>query len=257
MKAFDDLKMEETLDEILNGGLRFFQKKKGYRFSIDSILIAHFASLKKRAKFMDIGCGSGVILLIAAKRFPGAGGVGLEIQEDLAALASKNVQINHLENRVDIIHGSAQNVKNIFVERSFNSVIFNPPYRKLNSGRTNPLEEKAIARHEIKGSLKDFLQAAKYLLKPAGTVFTIYPAKRLVELMCLFRENGIEPKRMKLIFSDTSSDAEFALVEGKKGSREELKLEPSLIIYDRNRKYSTAMNDIFNELSHFPADGGG
>ena len=198
-----------------------------------------------------------MILLIAAKRFPGAGGVGLEIQEDLAALASKNVQINHLENRVDIIHSSAQNVKNIFVERSFNSVIFNPPYRKLNSGRTNPLEEKAIARHEIKGSLKDFLQAAKYLLKPAGTVFTIYPAKRLVELMCLFRENGIEPKRMKLIFSDTSSDAEFALVEGKKGSREELKLEPSLIIYDRNRKYSTAMNDIFNELSHFPADGGG
>jgi len=57
-------------------------------------------------------------------------------------------------------------------------VIFNPPYRKLNSGRINPHPEKAIARHEIIGSLKDFLKAAQYLLKPAGKVFTIYPAKR-------------------------------------------------------------------------------
>lgn len=248
---------EETLDEILKGGLRILQNKKGYRFSIDSVLIAHFAFLKKRAKFMDIGCGGGVILLILAKRFPGVSGVGLEIQENLAALASKNVQINDLESRVDIIHGNAQSVKNIFQERSFDSVIFNPPYRKLNSGRINPLEEKAIARHEIKGSLKDFLQAAKYLLKSAGTVFTIYPARRLVELVYLFRENGIEPKRMKLVFTDPSSDAVLALVEGKKDGREQLLIESPLFIYSHGKIYSKEMSAVFNELSHFPTDGGG
>ena len=247
---------EETLDEILNGGLRIFQNKKGYRFSIDSILLAHFASLKQRTRFMDIGCGSGVILLILAKRFPGTKCVGLEIQESFAALARKNCHLNNLEKRAEIVHGSAHNIKNIFQERSFDSVIFNPPYRKLHSGRINPLEEKAIARHEIKGSLKDFLAAAKYLLKPSGTVFTIYPAKRLVELVYLFRINGIEPKRMKLVFSDFSSDAEFTLVEGRKGSREELKLEPPILIYDKHRNYTKEMSAIFNELSRFPFDGG-
>ena len=248
---------EETIDEILNGGLRVFQKKKGYRFSIDSILLAHFAALRQRTRFIDIGCGSGIILLILAKRFPNTKCRGLEIQENLAALARKNSQINCLESRVDIVHGDARDIKNIFPERSFDSVIFNPPYRKLNSGRINPHPEKAIARHEIDGSLKDFLKASKYLLKPAGTVFTIYPAKRLVELIYLFRESGIEPKKMKLVFSDISSDAEFALVEGKKGSHEELKLEKSLFIYDQERNYTEEMSGIFSELSHFPIDGGG
>lgn len=248
---------EETLDEILNGGIRVFQKKKGYRFSLDSILLAHFVSLKKRYRFIDIGCGSGIILLILAKRFPKTISVGLEIQKNLAAMARKNCQLNNLDGRVEIVCGDARNIKNVLQERSFDAAIFNPPYRKLNSGRINPHEEKAIARHEINGSLKDFLKAAKYLLKPKGSVYAIYPAKRFVELVYLFRQSGIEPKRMKLVFTNISSDAVFALVEGRNGSREELKLESPLFIYDENRIYTEEMSGIFSELSRFPADGGG
>lgn len=248
---------EETLDKILEGYLRVFQTKRGYRFSLDSILLAHFVSLKPRTSAIDLGCGNGIILLILAKRFPNVHFVGLEIQEKLAALAQKNSRLNDLGERVEIFSGDASNIKNIFPAHSFDAVIFNPPYRKLSSGRINPLEEKAIARHEIKGSLKDFLKAAKYLLKPTGKVFTIYPAKRLVELICLFRESGIEPKKMKLVFSDNSSDAGFILAEGKKGGREELKIEPSLFIYDLGKNYTEAMSGIFSELSHFPADAGG
>lgn len=248
---------EETLDEILNGGIRVFQKKKGYRFSLDSILLAHFVSLKKRSRFIDIGCGSGIILLILAKRFPGTQSVGLEIQKNMAAMARKNTALNHLENRVEIVSGDARNLKNVLPERSFDAAIFNPPYRRLNCGRINPHEEKAIARHEINGSLKDFLKAAKYLLKPRGSVFAIYPAKRSVELVYLFRQSAIEPKRMRLVFTNISSDAAFALVEGKNGSREELKLESPLFIYDENRIYTRELSGIFSELSRFPADGGG
>jgi tRNA1Val (adenine37-N6)-methyltransferase len=244
---------EETLDEILNGLVRVFQKKKGYRFSLDSILLSHFATMKKRTRFMDIGCGSGIILLILAKRFPDTRGVGLEMQEELAELARRNSQMNHLNHRLEIVRGDARHIQCFFPERSFDAVIFNPPYRKLNSGRINPHPEKAIARHEINGSLKDFLKASSHLLKPTGTVFTIYPANRLVELVYLFRSMRIEPKRMKLVFSDNASLAEFVLVEGKKDSREELKLEPSLILYDQNRNYSKEMNAIFRDLSHFPA----
>jgi tRNA1Val (adenine37-N6)-methyltransferase len=213
--------------------------------------------LKKRSRFIDIGCGSGIILLILAKRFPGSRSIGLEIQKNLAAMARKNTTLNHLEDRVEIVSGDARNLKNVLAERSFDAAIFNPPYRKLNSGRINPHEERAIARHEINGSLKDFLKAAKHLIKPKGSVFAIYPAKRLVELVYLFRQNGIEPKRMKMVFSDIRSDAAFALVEGKNGSREELKLESPLFVYDENKIYTQEMSGIFSELSRFPADGGG
>ena len=79
---------EETLDTILDGHLWVFQKKKGYRFSLDSILLAHFVSLKPRTRAIDLGCGNGIILLILAKRFPNVHFIGLEIQEKLAALAT-------------------------------------------------------------------------------------------------------------------------------------------------------------------------
>ena len=117
--------------------------------------------------------------------------------------------------------------------------------------------EKAIARHEIQGSLKDFLQASKYLLKPGGRVFTIYPAKRLVELISLFRLCAIEPKRLKLVFSDNCSAAEFVLVEGRAGSQEELEIEQPLYVYDQDKKYTSEMSAIFNELDQFPARDGG
>ena len=248
---------EETLDTILKGRLRVFQTKKGYRFSLDSILLAHFVSLKSRTRVIDIGCGNGIILLILAKRYPKLHLVGLEIQDNLADLARKNSEYNNLKNIIEIVSGDARHIKSIFPEHSFDAAIFNPPYRKLNSGRINPLREKAIARHEISGSLKDFLTAAKYLLKPVGTVFTIYPAKRLAEIIYLFRNNNIEPKKMKMVFSNYHSEAEFILVEGKKGGREELKIKPPLFIYDYGKNYTKEMAEIFSELSHFPADGDG
>ena len=171
-------------------------------------------------------------------------------------LAQKSTQLNGLNSRIKIFCGDARKIKDMLSAHSFDTVIFNPPYRKLKSGRINPQLEKAIARHEITGSLKDFLKAAQYLLKPGGKVFTIYPAKRLVEIVCLFRNSGIEPKKMQLVFSDSFSEAEFALVEGKSGGREELKMASPLFIYDQNKNYTAQMAGIFTELSRFPADGG-
>jgi tRNA1Val (adenine37-N6)-methyltransferase len=248
---------EETLDEILDGLLRVFQKKRGYRFSVDSLLLTHFVLLKSRSKAIDLGTGSGIIPLILATRFPHVAWTGLEIQVELAELAHKSVQINSLQDHITIVHGDARKIKSIFPAHSFDAVTCNPPYRKINSGRINPGEEKAIARHEIKGSLNDFLQAAKYLLKPGGKVFTIYPAKRLAELVSLFRANSIEPKRMKFVFSDEQSAAEFVLAEGRCGSREELKIEPSLFIYDQDKRYTSQMNCIFSDLAEAASGGDG
>ena len=239
---------EETLDEILDGRLRIFQKKNGYRFSLDAILLADFVSLQKKSRAIDIGTGSGIIPLILALRYPHSHWVGLEIQESPGLLAQKNVTHNNLDERIKIIRGDARLYKKLFNAHDFDAVTFNPPYRKINSGRINPGEEKAISRHEIKGSLKVFLEAAKYLLRPAGKVFTIYPAKRLAELVSLFRENSIEPKRMKLVYSSTETNAEFVLVEGLAGGKEELKIEPPLYIYDKNKDYTPQMEAIMSGL---------
>ena len=249
--------MEESVDEILDGGLKICQSKHGYRFNLDSLMLAHFVSMKSRSINLDLGCGNGIILLVLARRYAQSRWHGLEIQDDLASLAQKNVAQNGLDSRVIIDRGDARDIKKKYEPHFFDTIVFNPPYRKLDSGRINPLPEKAIARHEISGSLSHFLSAAKYALKPAGRVFAIYPAKRLVELIFLFRKNNIEPKRMKMVFSDAVSDAEFVLVEGRGGSREELKMEPPLFIYEAPRKYTQDMKDIFSDLASPPSVCGG
>jgi len=248
---------EETIEEVLQGSLKICQSKKGYRFNLDSLILAHFISLKRCTRNVELGCGNGIIMLILARRFPSTVWVGVEIQESLAAFAQKNVKLNEMDGGIKILCEDVRAIKNKMPATSFDNVIFNPPYRKIGSGRINPQTEKAIARHEIKGSMKDFLETARYLLKSGAKVFTVYPAKRMVELISIFRLNDIEPKRMKMVFSDHYSSAEFVLVEGRKGSREELKIEPPLFIYDQNKKYTPQMTSIFSELSQFPADGGG
>ena len=243
---------EETVDEILDGSLKIRQSRLGYRFNLDSLILAHFVELRIRSVNLDLGCGNGIIALVLAGRYAQSRWHGLEVQQGLAKLALENAAQNGLERRVMIDHGDARDLKKIYAPHTFDNVVFNPPYRKLDSGRVNPMPEKAIARHEISGSLAHFLAAARYALKPKGRVFTIYPATRLVELITLFRKNKIEPKRMKLVFSDAVSDAEFALVEGRSESREELKMEPPLFIYEDNKQYTRAMKRIFTDLASSP-----
>ena len=249
---------QESVDEILDGRLKICQSRQGYRFNLDSLILAHFvSSLKSRSVNLDLGCGNGIIALVLANRYIQTRWHGLEVQDGLEMLAQKNVLLNNLERRVIIDKGDARNIKKIYKPHTFDHIVFNPPYRKLSSGRINPLAEKAIARHEISGSLSNFLLAAKQTLRPKGRVFTIYPATRLVELVSLFRKNSIEPKRMKLVFSDTVSDAGFVLVEGRSDSREALKMEPPLYVYDEQKKYTQAMKKIFTDLTSPPGSGDG
>lgn len=248
---------EETVDEFLSGRLKIRQSARGYRFGLDSLMLAWFASVKPRSVNLDLGCGNGILALVMAGRYPLTRWVGLEIQEGLAGLACRNVEQNGLEKRVAIVTGDARDAGKAFAPRSFDNVLFNPPYRKISSGRMNPLSEKAIARHELQGSLAVFLAASKMLLKPKGRVFTIYPATRLVELVSLFRKTDIEPKRMGLVFSDAASDAAFVLAEGRSGSREELKMEPPLYIYEAQKTYTPEMKKLFSGLAAPPEAGGG
>ena len=173
----------ETIDEFFHGRLRVLQKKKGYRFSIDSLLLADFVTLKKGDRVVDLGTGSGIVALVLALRFPTARIAEIEIQEELADMAERSVALNGLTDRITIYPGDVKKIRKLLEPQSFDVAVFNPPYRKLNSGRINPNGERAIARHEVKGTIDDFLSAARYLLKYAGRVYLVYPAARSLSLI--------------------------------------------------------------------------
>jgi len=239
----------ETIDEMLGGRIGIIQKKKGYRFSLDAILLSHFVRLRKRDHVVDLGTGSGVIAIIIAQRGECGRVIGIDIQEELVDMAKRSVLLNNLTEKVDIYRGDIKNIETLCAAGSFDVAIFNPPYRKLKSGRINPDKEKSIARHEIKANVRDFLKASGYVLKKSGRAFIIYPATRIAELLSSMKITAIEPKRMRMVHSHGASKGEFVLVEGIKNAREELEVMPPLFVYSDNGEYTESMSCIFNELS--------
>ncbi len=238
---------DETLDAFFQGKLKIIQRKRGYRFSIDAVLLAHFVEIGGGEKIADLGTGNGVIPLILACLHPSVRVVGLELQEEMTKRAQRSVDLNRLGEKVKILQGDVRSIKEIFSPRSFAAVVCNPPYRGPASGRINPDPEKRIARHEVQGRLLDFVRAGSYLLQQGGRMALIYPATRMVDLLQTMRGEDIEPKRLRLVHSFEEDMATLVLAEGVKGSGSELKVMPPLVVYTKERKYTAEMKAILGE----------
>jgi tRNA1Val (adenine37-N6)-methyltransferase len=238
----------ETLDRLLDGRLKVLQPSRGYRFSIDAVLLASFFRERPGEQILEVGPGCGIISLILALRNPTVRIMGIEIQEELADLARRNAAMNGLADRIDMQEGDIRQIAKRLPPSSCDAVLFNPPYRRHLSGKVNPDRQKAVARHEVEGNFADFLRGARHVLKPAGRVAFIYPAPRCAEAIYRLRQEKIEPKRMRLVHSYSDSEAVFILVEAVKEGGEELHILPPLFVYRAGKEYSAEMNHIFLNL---------
>ncbi len=221
---------DETLDTFFNGRLKIIQKKKGYRFSVDALILSEFVHLRKGERVIDLGTGCGILPLLLSQSAKAKTFVGVEIQEELVECARKNVRLNRLESLITILQKDFRELKSIFPSGSFDVVISNPPYWKNQTGRLNPSIEKAIARHELKGTLEDLISISSYLLKHKGRFYLIFTAQRIVDLLVALRKENVEPKRLQLVYPHPKEEAKFVLVEAIKSSGIELKMLPPLIL---------------------------
>ena len=236
---------DDELCELFAGRLRIFQKRNGYRFSVDSILLADFARQRASGSIADLGTGSGVLPIIFSKSKAVKEIIGIEVQEDLAQLAQKNICLNQCEDRVKIIHADIRTIKKDFKAGSFDAVISNPPFYPEHSGRLNPDNQKAISRHELFGTLADFTNISQYILKLSGKFLTIYPSARAVDLIQEMRASGIEPKTLQFIHPRIDEHANLVLIEGIKGAGKEAKVLTPLVLYDARGRYTEQAQNIF------------
>lgn len=221
---------DETLDLFLDGKLKILQKKKGYRFSVDTILLSQFIRIRRDEKVIDLGTGCGILPLLLSHTTKAHSFVGVEIQSGLAELAERNVRLNRLQDQISILHQDLRKLKEVFPPGSFEVVFSNPPYRKSLTGRINPSREKAIARHETYGTVNDLVSMASYLLSSKGRFYLIYPAARAVDLLTALRAQRLEPKRVQFVYPGPGKEAKFVLVESVKASGVELKVMEPLIL---------------------------
>ena len=237
--------MDLTTDTFFNGKIQVMQCRAGYRFSIDSVLLAFHSGPRPGNRVLDLGAGCGIVSLIMAVRAPDIRIFAVELQPELCGLADANVNQNRLGDRIQVMHMDMRLLKPKMTDGPADLIVCNPPYRRSGSGRLNPAEQRAVARHEIKVTLNDILETTRRMLRTAGRFVTIYTVERITDILVRMRSEHIEPKFLRMIHSTQDSDAKLVLIEGVKGGKPGLKVAPSLILYDKNGDYTQEVKPMF------------
>ncbi len=237
---------DESLDDLILGQMKLWQSKKGYRFSIDAVLLAHFPLLDRVDQVVDLGTGSGVIPLLLAYRKPGLKITGLELQKGLAQRARRSVAYNRLEQNIRIIEGDIKNTARILPGGRVDLVTSNPPYWKKGEGKAPACPETALARHELAIDFNQVVEQAGYLLAAEGCLALIQRSARLQEALQVMQHHGLKATRLRMIHSFPDQAARLFLLEGKKtGAETGLDIRPPLFIYQGPGKYCEEINAIY------------
>jgi len=226
------------------------QKSEGYRYSIEPFLLADFIRLQAGSSVLDVGTGCGVIPLLLTLKEPDIKVTAVEVQESLYNLAVENISQHKLSKNIQAIHGDFLKVAPTLKQETFDWVISNPPYRKADTGRKNPNEEKAVARHEILLNLVSLLELSARLLKPGGKIALAYPPLRLNETLAQMKTRELTPSRLRFIHGSRRADAKIFLVEGIKGFRPDCVVEAPLYVYENENSYTEEMKQIYDSFNH-------
>lgn len=262
------IKDDERIDDLQRNGYHIIQKKSGFCFGMDAVLLSGFAKVKPGEKVIDLGTGTGIIPILLEAKTEGRIFFGVEIQDEVAEMASRSVRLNSLEEKVLILKGDIKELgkrgSNNILERvlpkkgsengneevkaepgSFDVVTSNPPYMNTGHGLKNPMEMKNISRHEVLCSLDDVCRAAGRLLKSGGRFYMVHRPHRLSEIVSSLKAYKLEPKRMKFVHPFIDRDANMVLIESVKSGGSQVTVEKPVIVYESEGKYTREIYDIY------------
>ena len=229
-----ELRPGERLDDLQIGGLELIQDPKKFCFGVDAVFLSDFVRIRPGENVLDLGTGNGIIPVLLSAKTEARHITGLEIQADTAEMARRSVAHNHLEDRIDIVTGDIKEAAELFKPAFFDVITTNPPYMLADHGMRNPDDAKAIARHEVLCSLDDILRESMRLKKDKSRFYMIHRPFRLTEIMIKMHQYKIEPKRIRFVHPYIDKEPAMVLIEGVRGAKPRVTVEPPLIIYDRN-----------------------
>ena len=181
-----ELKPGERIDDLQLDGLHILQKKDGFRFGMDAVLLADFTRTRPRERIADLGTGTGILSLLLSHQQPDTQFEAIELQPDMADMAGRSVELNGLSDRIHVHAMDLRQAPEAFGYEKFHAVVCNPPYGKRGGVLHNPNSALAIARHEILTDLETVVHTASRLLRPGGRFFMVHQADRLAEIAVFF-----------------------------------------------------------------------
>ena len=214
---------------------------EGEGIQTDALALADFAGAARVLRAADLGCGCGILLLLLAERFPAAQLDGVEVRPGAAERAGENLRINGLAERCRVF--TADFRSGPLPKNSYDLVVSNPPYFAPGRGLCSPDADKALMRQES-ATVEELCAAAAPLLRHLGRFCVVYRPERLYELMCAMDAVGLAPKRLRFVQGRAESSPALVLLEGRKGGKAGLRIEPPLILNDDSGRSSAEWQRI-------------
>ena len=239
---------DERIDELEINNLKIIQKKDGFCFGIDSVLLSDFAKdIRNNAKVIDLGTGTGILPILLCAKTNLSQIIGIEIQKEIAEMAERSCKLNNLQEKFKVINSDINCLTGKISFNEFDSVIMNPPYMKLNTGRINVNEKKLISRHEITASLEDFINISYKLLKDKGSLYIVHRPNRLTDVCSLLRKYKLEPRLLRFIYPKEHAEANLFLIKAIKNGGSFLRIDKPLYVYKKNGEYTDEILKIYNK----------
>lgn len=218
--------------QTLWNGITLAQEGGAFRLGTDSLLLADFLTLPPGAAVADLGSGCGTLGLLLCARDAACRVTGVELDERAHRAALENIAKNGLEARMTALLGDVREIRSILPAGSFDCVLANPPYFPAGSGKVS--RKSGMARSEETLPLEQLCRAAAWLLRTGGRFALVHRPERLCDVICAMRAGGVEPKRLRLVRHTASSPVCLVLLEGRRGGRPGLRMEPDLIEFTQD-----------------------
>ncbi len=247
------LSEEYSRDCIFNSNTLLIQKKNGYRFSSDSLLLSWFVfekTLNKKgfSSCLEIGSGNGVVPITMKRRGFSLPITCVEIQDSLFSMLSQNIEKNNMTDSIKPIHGNFLELN--LTPLSFDIIFCNPPYFSCDNGKISENIEKAHARHEFLGDIDSFFKKSYTLLKRKGMFFMVYPIKKLHYALYSAYSNNLFCKDILFIKETEQAESSIFLASFIKGeSKNMISSNGFIVMKDSDGNYTDIGKRIMYDLS--------
>ena len=240
------LQDNETIEDLQLSGLRLIQKKDAFRFGMDTVLLAHFADIRQHDTVADLGSGNGALVFLLCGRGKGNRYIAVDILQEATDLVRRNAEINCLEDRITAICADALDAAGSIGPCTVDAAVCNPPYGRPDAALSSPVRTRAAARCQDPDTLDHMLTAAFRILKGKGSLFLVYPAPQMLDLMRNLQAHHLEPKRFQLVYPRADKPANLVLVEAVKDAKPTLHPLPPLVIYEMDGSLTKELKSVYH-----------
>ncbi|AXJ13567.1 tRNA1(Val) (adenine(37)-N6)-methyltransferase [Streptococcus pluranimalium] len=240
------LKEGERIDQLFSTDVKIIQNKAVFSYSIDSVLLSRFPKMPSKGLIVDLCSGNGAVGLFASTRTK-APITLVELQERLADMAERSIQLNRLEKQVTMVQDDLKNLLEHVPRSQVDLILCNPPYFKsTETSKKNLSEHYLLARHEITTNLEEICQVSRHALKSNGRLAMVHRPDRFLDILDTLRQYNLAPKRVQFVYPKMGKDANMLLIEAiKDGSTDGLKILPPLFVHKDNGDYTDEIFEIY------------